>query len=144
MKPLFSLRRSRRIAAGLLFVWLLALATGIANACLLQVDHARHGHLAQAEAQTGPAAAHASAGQDAIHEHATSPASQACLNFCAAEQTGLTKTGGEVSAPPALGPAAVHAVGAALCALDGPRPRPALADPAQAPPVAIRFLRLTI
>lgn len=149
MKSLFSSHhRIRRIAAWMLCAWLLAVATGIANACLLQLDHARHGHLVHAEAVAPDPAPDHAVGDEAlprVHQgHQAAPASAACLNFCSAEQTGLTKTGGEVPSALAPMPDAPPQAWAAAQADCGPRPRPACADPAHAPPVSIRFVRLTI
>lgn len=141
MKSFFSHRNISRCAAVMLFVWLLALATGVANACLVQPEHARHGHPAHAEAQAGTAKAHA-----ANHEHEASPAGLACQNFCAAEQTGLPKSGGELLTPLSLlalapGPAAWAAAPPSAAGTQRPgRAHPAVLQP----PVAIRFLRLTI
>jgi len=146
MKSFFSHRSTRRTAAVMLFVWLLALATGVANACLVQPEHARHGHAVHVEVQMGTVEARAAAGQAANHAHQTSPASQACQSFCAAEQTGVTKSAGELLPPlavlaPMPGPAAWAAASpAAMAGQRNGRAAPALVRP----PVAIRFLRLTI
>lgn len=152
MKSLFSHRSTRRTAAVMLFVWLLALATGMANACLLQQAPARHGHTMAGLAATRTGAMEAAGGLPASaqaraddHE-AASHATAACQNFCAAESSGLLNPQGAkttllADAPVLLArgvgllvPTAEHAAR---------RPNPS-APPGSAPPVAIRFLRLTI
>lgn len=129
MKSFFSHRKTRFTAAVMLFVWLLAVGTGIANACLVHEDHARHGHLSHQEAG----------------DHDTSPAKMACQNFCAAEQTGVVKQ--QTDAPAHLDVALVMVsmwwVASALT--DRASQMPAVDDPPLTePPVFIRFLRLTI
>lgn len=155
MKSFFNRGRARCTAAAMLFVWLLALGTGIANACLAQVDHARHGHLSHHDtvltalpvtALDAMAVDHASVeGHPGAIDHTTSPGKMACQNFCAAEQTGVVKQ--KIDAPAHLDAAQVLAsmgwVAPPLA--DRAFPMPALADPPWTePPVFIRFLRLTI
>lgn len=145
MKSLFSQHRTRRIAAWMLCAWLMALATGIANACLLQVDHARHGHLVHAEAVASDPAPGLAVGGEGVHDASpASPIPAACLSFCSAEQSGLAKSGGEAYSALAPMPDPGPQLWAAAPAASGLRPGPACADPAHAPPVSIRFLRLTI
>ncbi len=154
MKPMLCHRRIRFTAAVMLFVWLLTLSVGIANACLLHADHARPGHIggsgvrdwheagtgldAQVVAQVLEAAAGGGEGTR-LRE------SIACRTLCVAGQTALPKqkalAWADLHADPVLvatwGPASVlanpmpEAVGVALL----PRPEP---------PVYIRFLRLTL
>lgn len=155
MKYFFNQRRVRYTVAVMLFVWLLALGAGIANACLVQEDHARHGHLSHqddgvtsitATALDAMAGDHASVevSPDA-DDHDTSAGKLACQNFCAAEQTGVVKQ--KIDAPAQLEAALVLAsmgwVAPPLA--DHASQKPALGEPAWAePPVFIRFLRLTI
>lgn len=114
----------------MLFVWLLALGTGMANACLVHEDHARHGHFSHQEAG----------------DRDTSTAKMACLDFCAAEQTGVVKQ--QTDAPAHLDVALAQASMWCVAPLSADRPfsLPALEDPPpmEHPPVFIRFLRLTI
>lgn len=143
MKPFFAYRTTRFTATVMLFVWLLALGTGIANACLVQENHARHGHLGyQGTVVTAmPAAA---PGAMAV-SHDVSPGKMACQNFCAAEQTGVVKQ--QDDAPGHLDAALVLASmwWVAPSPADRAFTRPVLGDPAWAePPVFIRFLRLTL
>lgn len=129
MKSFFSHRRTRFTAAVMLFIWLLALGTGIANACLVHEDHARHGHLSRQDAG----------------DHDTSPAKKACQNFCAAEQTGVVKQKTDAPASLDVAPVLVSMWWVAPLSADRPFSLPAFDDPPLAqPPVFIRFLRLTI
>ena len=139
----------------MLFIWLLALGAGIANACLVHENHARHGHLGHqgagftSMAVAGPDAL--TAGQASVKAPTgpgdlnISPGKMACQSFCAAEQTGLAKqkTGGLAHSDfvPVLAAIAwlapSPAVGASLWPVAA---HPAWSEPA----VSIRFLRLTI
>lgn len=127
----------------MLFVWLLALGTGIANACLVQADHARHGHLGHRDADV---ASMTVTGLDAMaDDHGTSADHLACQNFCAAGQTGVVKQPDD--APTHLDSALVLVSRWWVASLPIERafPMPALDDPSRTEPsVFIRFLRLTI
>ena len=113
----------------MLFVWLLALATGIANACQVQEIHARHGHLS-----------HEDAG-----DHHISPAKMACQDFCAAEQTGAVKKQTDAPAYLDFAHLLVSLWWVAPLSVGRPFPMAAVDDPPLTePPVFIRFLRLTI
>ena len=152
MKPFFSQRSTRRTAAVMLLVWLMALATGMANACLLQQAPAGHGHATAGFAATGAAGMGSAGGLPASpqaraddHE-AASDAKAACQNFCAAESAGLLNPLGAKT--PLLADAPVllaRGVGLLVSTAEraARRPNPS-APPGSAPPVAIRFLRLTI
>lgn len=136
-------RHTARIARAMLVVWVFALVSGFANACLLQdpaaVRHAAHEVLEDA------ALPHGHAG----HEHPADPdgdgARQLCQSVCDDEQTTLTK----VTTPsvPDLGPALLSPIEPwSFCAVEAQFPRgcPPGAAPPPERPVAIRFLRLTI
>lgn len=143
------------MAVVMLFVWLLALGAGFANACLVQEDHARHGHLSHQDADftAMPVTAldvmavdHTSAQvhPDAI-DHDTSADRAVCQNFCADEQTGVVNPKVDVSAhlDVALVLASIWWEVPSLA--DHAPLKPALGELTWAePPVFIRFLRLTI
>jgi hypothetical protein len=143
MKSFFSQRRKRFTAAVTLFVWLLALGTGMANACLVQEDHARHGHLSHEEASGMLMTA---SGMDALaDDHGTLPEKAACQNFCGAEQATVIKQ--QVDSPAHLDAALVVAAiwWQGSSSTVGASQVPLLVDPVWSePPVFIRFLRLTI
>ena len=84
MKPFFNPRRRTRFAAAVvLFIWLLVLSTGIANACRVAENHARHGHLSH-------------------HQEDTALAKAACQNFCSTEQTGAGRLATDLPENPDL------------------------------------------
>lgn len=144
MKSFFSHRTTRFTATVMLFVWLAALGTGIANACLAQDDHPRHGHLSP---QGAVATAMLATTLDAMAiDPGKSSAKMACLNFCATGQTGVVKQQDDAPAHPddALALASLWWWMAPVPA-DRASRQPVLGDPAWSePPVFIRFLRLTI
>lgn len=155
MKSLFNRRRARHTAAVLLFVWLQALGAGIANACLVYEDHARHGHLSHRDVGfasmtvTGLDAVTGDHASTEVHpdtdKHDTSGGKMACQNCCAAEQTGMVKQ--QDDAPAHLDDALVLVSMWWVAPLSADRafPMPTLVDPRWTePPVFIRFLRLTI
>ena len=100
MQSGFSRRATRFTAGVMLAVWLMALGMGIANACLANDDHARHGHL---DHQDGTSASAPATGHDAMPADQTtanahpgsgdssppSPDKVTCQNFCAAGQSSL-------------------------------------------------------
>lgn len=122
----FSRRASRFTARVMLAVWLMALGLGVANACLAQDDHARHGHLQHAGDQT-PA-----------------PAKLACQLFCASGQSSVLKEQGDAPQPLA---AVLLAAASWRADLRSPYRHvqwPMDDDAAPRPPDSIVFLRLTL
>ena len=143
MLSFFSQRKKRLAAAVALLIWLLALGTGIANACLVQDDHARHGHPSQHDVDGTSTSI---PGMQALaDDRDTSPAKVACQNFCRADQSGLIKQQADMPADldGAIFPASIWWAGTRSA--DRALQMPSLVDPAWSePPVFIRFLRLTI
>ena len=101
MQSRFSRRATRFTVGVMLVVWLMALGMGIANACIANDDHARHGH---PHHHDGAYASARDAGHDAAPEDGTtatvmldrgdstpSPEKVICLNLCAAGQSSLVK-----------------------------------------------------
>ena len=157
MNTLFGYRKKRFAAAAMLFIWLLAVGTGIANACLVQEQHARHGHLDGRHAQAGPLPFSATGRHGVVHDLASATVSRAdgqedragviiaCGNFCAAGQTGAIKHQVEKPAAPDITPVLLGA-----CWRDPPSFDP-ICSPQRFrnsdwpdPPAFIRFLRLTL
>jgi hypothetical protein len=135
MKSFFSSRHTRHTATVMLFVWLMALGIGIANACL---PDAVHGH------QSSAASLQATPHKDADHETLASDKA-ACLSFCAAEQTAAVKIK-NLDAPSDLQTVFVVWQSAISITVIDPndRPAPVASLSGHALPVSIRFLRLTI
>lgn len=137
-------RRTRLTAIAMLFVWLLAVGMGMANACLANEDHASHGHLnhhedsladqVTAEAQLDP------------YAQPTSPAKATCLKFCAAAQSSVFKQPGHESGLTDAG--LVLAIAGWPSATPAPYRHSSWAPQRDSdgsePSVAIRFLRLTL
>jgi hypothetical protein len=140
--------RPRRIASAMLFVWLFAVFSSWANACLLQAAAApviAHGHQGERGASAGHANAHEAAAGGAAH--GSDPAQEVCASFCETEQ-GLVASPqppkGEGAAEAALfPPTALASWPAFVAGRVDPRWRPLAAPPPAGPRVAIAFLRLT-
>ena len=136
MKHVFSHRNTRYTAIVVLFVWLMTLGIGIANACLVSNEH---GHTS--------ATHHVPVTTQAEEHHAPdADAHKAiCLKVCAAEQATALKVkpvSTSVDAPMAL----LAWAPALTIAFIDPNDRLApLAVPTwREAPMSIRFLRLTI
>lgn len=152
MKPFFNVRRSRRTTAVMLFVWLMSLGIGVANACLAQQSDGGFEYFSlshsgmTSEALTGHDVTLDRAGTVQVHadENDPSPAKSACLNFCVAEQNTLIKD--QAGEPPAQDRVPVLFLTRLLMpAADQTCPPQAFASPNWSePPVSIRYLRLTI
>jgi hypothetical protein len=130
----------------MLFVWLLALGTGFANACLVQEDHARHGHLVHLGHQDAGVTSMPVSGLDLMDDdHESSPEKKACQNFCAAEQTGVVKPPTDTPAHLDVALVRVSLPPVAPLQADRASQRPDPGDPdGSQPPLFIRFLRLTL
>ncbi len=155
MNPMPSRHRTRFTAAVMLFMWLLTLGAGIANACLLHEDHAQAGHAGVA-AVSG--AREAGARVDLLGaERALAAAvmdtadrdqmvqTVACRALCVAGQTAVPKQKAAGCADPQTDAVLVVNCGPVSVPAD-PMPRLwRIADaPRPEPPVFIRFLRLTL
>lgn len=152
MKSFFSIQRTRYTAAVMLFVWMISLGIGVANACLLQQDHGPRDSFSQ-----GPAGndltAHAEgvASQDhfaanPVHsdEHTSSPEKITCLQFCVAGQSTLTTDHLDGLAHLDLVPI-LFLTSLLVPATHQPLSARAFTSPSWSePPVSIRYLRLTI
>lgn len=136
MKSFFNSRNTRSAAIVMLFVWIMTLGIGVANACLLTQDQGRHG-------LSVPVSLDAYQTAD---EHALSPDAAVCLSFCAAEQTTLVKVSPQLDGPAGLSFVPVHFfTGWLVPPIDRIIQPEALGSPTwSGPPVSIRFSRLTI
>jgi hypothetical protein len=152
MKSFFSVQRIRHTAAMMLFIWVMSLGIGVANACLLQQDHGPREHFSEGPSRTDHAAlAERQAAQDhfaanPVHsdEHASSPEKIACLNFCVAEESTLITDHLDGLAHLDLVPI-LFLTGLPMPTKDQPSPAQAFTSPSWSePPVFIAYLRLTI
>lgn len=148
----FSRRATRWTAAVMLFVWLMALGTGIANACLANDEHVRHGHLDHRDGAlvSAPASGHdptqvTAPVQRDPGDPSPSPAKVTCQNFCAAGQSSLLKQQGDGPGPLLAAPMLAASWWSAPPSPDRHSLWSVRGDPAGSqPPIPIRFLRLTI
>lgn len=139
-------RRASRIAAAMLVVWLFALVSSWANACLIQEPVHGAAHAASADrALVAQAAGGHTRGHEEPADHDSDGARQLCQSVCDDEQTTLPK----VVAPSVLDlgpPGLVPTEAWSFCAAQAQFPSgcPLAAAPPPEASVAIRFLRLTI
>ena len=136
MKPFFNARRTRFTAVAMLFVWSMALATGMANACLITQGKLQHSHFSMTTT---------SADED-THGHTRTADAALCLDVCAAAQATLVKAKQQFDSP--VGGAAVpelplSAFTVAVTDLDAPLRTVGIPNWPELS-VAIRFLRRTI
>jgi hypothetical protein len=135
----------------MLFVWLMALGIGVANACLVQQDVRAREHSGHSHPGIDPAKAAEHMTLDPlatsyIHIDHKDPSSQklACLDFCEAQQSAAVTDHTDGLADPGL--AAVPFLTGLLAPTDHQMSTPeAFGSPTWSePPVSIRYLRLTI
>lgn len=135
MFTLFSQRNTRCTAIVMLFVWLMALGVGIANACVIDLAQSHHSNAYQSQVTRH------------VDERLQPLAAdkQACLDFCANEQSAAVKAKQQEAAP-SVPIVPVIWLSAITVALADPsvRPTPASTRSVHERPVAIRYLRLTI
>ena len=152
MKSFFSARRTRFTAALTLFVWLMSLGIGVANACLVQQDHGPREYFNFGRSGTDLTApperqlAQDNFAKSSVHfgKKTSSPEKTACLDFCVAQQSTLVTD--HLNGLPQLHLAPVlYSTGLLVPMTDQTSPLEALEDPTWSePPVSIRYLRLTI
>ena len=142
-------RRQRHTVWVMLLVWLLALTTGVINACVLNIPTAvTRESLAESDAVHAWRAVVETQHHDGwltLHKHEQGGVHDSCLKFCDDESSALSK--GNTSS--ALDPGAAMVTTMQLLRTlvpsadigTGPAPRP---PTAQGPPLVIRFLRLTL
>lgn len=152
MKPFFNARRTRYTTAVMLFVWLMSLGIGLANACLARQGDAGPDYFNPAhsgmtsEALTEHDVTLDRLGKVQVHadKNHPSPEKSACLNFCVAEQNTLIKDQAGGPTAQAMVPV-LFLTWLLVPAADQSYPPQAFASPnGSEPPVSIRYLRLTI
>ena len=152
MKPFFSAQRTRYTATVMLFVWLMSLGIGVANACLVQQDNGPREYLnegrpgieliALAEHQAAPG--HLATKLVHFDENTSSPEKITCLHFCVAEKSALITDHLDGLAHIDLGPI-LFLTGLLLPATDQTSQPETFFSPTWLErPVSIRFSRLTI
>ena len=145
---LFSNPRAKRSTAFVvLLVWLFAVASGVANACLLE-GPGTHSHSAVAgSAKTGHAPALLAGHVGAVdgHDDDSDTSKESCLKVCddgsnapVKLQTGFDLTG------PGMAPLVAVVWNAAAPVVSGPCRRVDLQPPIVGPPFRIRYSRLAL
>jgi hypothetical protein len=147
MKFFIHTRAKRNTAFVVLLVWLFALGTSVANACLLET-HEPHSSVAENTATTtshAPAELLAQMGTDAAHHDDWDGTKESCLKVCDDRTHALPKanTGVDHTDP---GPAPLIATlwTGSPNVVSAPPRLDDLAIPALGPPFRIRYSRLTL
>jgi hypothetical protein len=152
MKSFFNSRRTRYTAAVMLFVWLMSLGIGVANACLVQqangwpehFSHSRSGVTPVAVTEHDVASDNFAKAHVRADENDKSPDKMACLNFCVAEQNTLVKHHADGLAGLDIVPV-LFLTWLLVPAVDQAFQPEAFGSPTRSePPVSIRYLRLNI
>ena len=133
MNMSYAATRARAVARVTLVLWLLGFAAAVANACLLDTGP---GHQAQARAAV-------MAASEPTDDCDSAVAEQACRSQRSLEQGALAKVK-VLDGAENLPVLAIVAPWRVLAAAPLPRVPQAAAAPPPGPPVAIRFLRLTL
>jgi uncharacterized membrane protein len=135
MKSFFNVRHTRYTAIVMVFVWLMTLGIGIANACLVSDAKGHHSTAAQVQSLH-----HEDANQQPI-----SSDKAVCLTVCDAQQSAVYKTKQvDIHLDMQTAPAA-YCSALTVAVLDlNDRTVPSVVPDWREPPVSIRFLRLTI
>ena len=119
----FTRRQLRHTVCVTLFAWMIALLSGVANACLTQLNAQGEAGSISSQADRAGTARRATRAGEHVHHHGENEddglgnhsANEVCLEFCADESSALTKSRappGRRSGPHCLGQLAVAAGGA--------------------------------
>ncbi|MEO5661134.1 MAG: hypothetical protein ABIQ90_15265 [Polaromonas sp.] len=148
LKPLFNTRAKRNTALVMLLVWLFALTSGVANACLLQASGSyNHGfsvaHPPAIEVMPESSAGHAGA---IVNRDADSDAFKAsCLKVCDDRSQSLLKQRSAFdSTDHVLAPLIAVAWTTTTSFVSAPRRANNLRSPAPGLPIRVRFSRLAL
>ena len=156
MNPFASTRTRRRIAFAVLLVWLFAVASGVANACLLEASDGSpapgvHAHPAMAASAASAApgdptavpAGHFEAGGG--HDDDTRAAAPLCLKVCDEGSTALLKLQAPVDlSDPGMAPLVAVVWNPAASGTSGPCWRVDAQPPPAGPPFRDRYCRLAL
>ena len=148
MKFFADSRTKRNTAFVVLLVWLFALASSVANACLLET-HEPHSTAAKglqaAATNPMPVGPHAEMGTDAGHHADSNGSKESCLKVCDDGTRSLPKTYAGVDHDDP-GPATLVATlwTASQHVVSAPRRADHLAIPMVGPPLRVRYSRLAL
>lgn len=150
MKPFSNKRIKRNTAFAALLVWLFALASGIANACLLEAQgsHAQtRSHIAKTGSETARAPAALTVHEGAVDsdDDASNVPKESCLKVCddgskapVKLQTGLDLT------DPGMAPLVAVIWNTAIPLVSAPSRMDDLPPPLVGPPFRVRYSRLAL
>jgi hypothetical protein len=147
MKPFSNTRAKRNTAFAVLLVWLFALASGVANACLLEV-RATHGHGAATGTSETAVANGISAGHvGVVAEHDAAPDSSKapCLKVCDDGSQSVVKQ--QITfdlSPPGPALLVAFAWAAAIPVASAPRRMDDLQPSTPGLPLRVRYSRLAL
>ena len=152
MPSLSNMRTRRNTACAMLFVWLFALASGVANACLME-PHGVHDHgspLSHPSASgttLGLAGDHAQglAHDDDDSDRGPGPATESCLKACSEGSQSLLKHAYSFDfADPGLAPLVAAAWAAEVHLAPAPGRPHDFRLPERGPPIRVLFSRLAL
>ena len=148
MTPFSNIRSKRSTAFVVLLVWLFALASGVANACLLE-SRTTHGHETSVTHSSSekevPSISAGHTGVIAGHGADSDTARAPCLKVCEDGSQSLNKTrSGVDSADPGPAPLVRLVWTVAAPPLLARKPVEQLQSPEPRVPIRVRFARLTI
>ncbi len=148
MKPFSNHRARRNTTFVAMLVWVFALASGMANACLLETP-GKHAHIASSHSSD----AHHAHAIDALagdvievdHDDDTDASKESCLKACDDGSNAQIKlpTGVDLT-DPGPAPFAVFAWNEAASVASAPSRFDALQGPIVGPPFRLRYSRLTL
>ena len=148
MKPFSNHRTRRNTTFVAMLVWVFALASGMANACLLETQ-GKHAHIgADHQSQAHHAHAHDAVAGDAIavdHDDDADASKESCLKVCDDGSNAQVKlqTGVDLT-DPGLAPFVVFAWDATTPVASAPGAFDELQVPVVGPPFRLRYSRLTL
>lgn len=147
MKFFADARTKRCTAFVTILVWLFALASSLANACLLETDepHSRAAKKLAATTMQAPAALHAQIGTDPGHHNDSNGTKESCLKVCDDGTRTVPKAySGVDHNDPGPAPLVVTLWTASPATVSAPRRVDDLAIPILGPPLRVRYSRLAL
>ena len=148
MKPFSNHRTRRNTTFVAMLVWAFALASGMANACLLETQ-GKHAHIgSDHQSQAHQAHAHDAVTGDAIavdHDDDADASKESCLKACDDGSNGPVKLQAGVDlTDPGLAPFVLFAWVATTPVASAPNRFDELQVPVVGPPFRLRYSRLTL
>ena len=140
-------RAKRTTAFAVLLVWLFAVASGVANACLLEAPgaHSHVGAAGSAEMGHAPAVSARHSGADDGHDDDSDTSKESCLKVCDAGSNAPVKLqAGFDLADPGMAPLVAIVWNAAAPVVSAPCRWVGLQPRSVGPPFRVRYSRLAL